>query len=370
MVRQHRDQRAPTVAARRWGWGRGDDEAVGSNYVQAFRPGPEGGQPLVAALAVNEDRYIRTPDGWKISHRVTSPTVDISFDFQRQSGGLDRFRCRPVLRGTTSQLNDRSRTGSVAAVPELRPSMPDIGGLFRLDGQTAVITGGGSGIGRGSAHALAQAGADIVLLDLDAELVAETADEVGGRGVAIDVTDEAAVVDTFAGLDRCDVLVTCAGRSLRAPSLDTSMSDWQAVVDLNLTATFLCAREAARHMTSTGGSIVALSSMMGHVGGRVFPNPAYHASKGGVINLVRALALEWAIHDIRVNSVAPTFVETPFITLVFEQPETVQAILDNTPLGRMATVTDVAAAVLYLATPASGMVTGTSLPVDGGWLAH
>ncbi len=255
-------------------------------------------------------------------------------------------------------------------MPDLRPPLDSIDNLFRLDGRTAVITGGGSGIGRGSAHALAQAGADVVLLDLDADLVAETAAEVGGRGVAIDVTDEPAVVEVFAGLDRCDVLVTCAGRSLRAPSLETSMADWQAVVDLNLSATFLCAREAARHMTQPGGSIVALASMMGHVGGRVFPNPAYHASKGGVVNLVRALAVEWAVHQIRVNAIAPTFVETPFISRVFEQPDAVEAIVENTPLGRMATVTDVAAAVLYLATPASGMVTGTSLPVDGGWLAH
>jgi NAD(P)-dependent dehydrogenase (short-subunit alcohol dehydrogenase family) len=209
-----------------------------------------------------------------------------------------------------------------------------------------------------------------VLLDLDADGVATTAAEVGGTGIALDVTDEDAVVSAFAGLERCDVLVICAGRSLRAPSLETAMVDWHAVIDLNLTATFLTAREAARHMVKSGGSIVALASIMGHVGGRVFPNPAYHASKGGVINLVRALAVEWAADDIRVNAVAPTFVETPFIAPVFDQPDFVEAIVENTPMGRMATATDVAAAVLYLATPASGLVTGTSLPVDGGWLAH
>ncbi|MGI9645689.1 MAG: SDR family NAD(P)-dependent oxidoreductase [Ilumatobacteraceae bacterium] len=253
---------------------------------------------------------------------------------------------------------------------DLRPPMPDMAALFRLDGKTAVITGGGSGIGRGAAHALSQAGADIILLDIDEDLVAQTADEVGGTGLAIDVTDEDAVVDVFAGIHRCDVLVTCAGRSLRAPSLETSMADLQAVIDLNMSATFLCAREAAWHMTEAGGSIVALASIMGHVGGRVFPNPAYHASKGAVVNLVRALAVEWAPQDIRVNAIAPTFVETPFISRVFEEPEMVDAIVDNTPLGRLATVTDVAAAMLYLASPASAMVTGTSLPVDGGWLAH
>jgi NAD(P)-dependent dehydrogenase (short-subunit alcohol dehydrogenase family) len=255
-------------------------------------------------------------------------------------------------------------------MPDLRPPIPDVSALSRLDGQTAVVTGGASGIGRATAHALAQAGASVVIVDLDADLANETAAEVDGIGFAVDVTDEAAVVELFAGLDSCGVLVTCAGRSLRAPSLETSMTDWHAVVDLNLTATFLCAREAARHMVDTGGSIIAMASMMGHVGGSVFPNPAYHASKGGVVNLVRALAVEWAPYTIRVNAVAPTFVETPFIQPVFDQPDVVELILEKTPLGRMATATDVAAAVLYLASPASAMVTGTSLPVDGGWLAQ
>ena len=254
--------------------------------------------------------------------------------------------------------------------PNLRPPIPEMVGEFRLDGCTAVVTGGGSGIGRGAVHALAQAGAHVVVADFDEALGAETAAEVTGTGVVIDVTDEDAVVELFAGLDRCDVLVTAAGRSLRAPSLETTMEDWQAVVDVNMTATFLCAREAARKMGDRGGSIVAVASIMGHVGGAVFPNPAYHASKGGVVNLVRALAVEWAPVQIRVNAVAPTFVETPFITPVFEQPDLVEAIMDNTPLKKMATVVDVAAAVLYLATPASGMVTGSSLAVDGGWLAQ
>lgn len=255
-------------------------------------------------------------------------------------------------------------------MPELRPPIPDIASLFRLEGKTAVITGGASGIGRAAGHALAQAGANVVLFDLNTELAGETAEEISGIALAVDVTDEDAVVEAFAGLKRCDVVVTCAGHSLRTPSLDLAMADWESVIDINLSSTFLCAREGARHMTQHGGSIIALASIMGHVGNRLFPNPAYHASKGGVVNLVRALATEWAPHDIRVNAIAPTFVETPFIAGVFEQPEIVDAIVDNTPLGRMATATDVAAAVLYLASPAAAMVTGISMPVDGGWLAH
>ncbi|MDG1266418.1 MAG: SDR family oxidoreductase [Ilumatobacter sp.] len=253
---------------------------------------------------------------------------------------------------------------------DLRPPMPVMSDLFRLDGRTAVITGGASGIGRGTAHALAQAGAHVVVADYDHGLATQTATEVDGEAVEIDITNEAAVVGLFRDLTRCDVLVTCAGKSLRAPSLDTSLDDWNAVVDVNLTSTFLCAREAARRMLDGGGSIIAMASIMGHVGGSVFPNPAYHASKGGVVNLVRALAVEWAEHDIRVNAVAPTFVETPFIAPLFDQHDTVDQIINTTPLGRMATSTDVAAAVLYLASPASGMVTGTSLAVDGGWLAQ
>ncbi|MGI9623841.1 MAG: SDR family NAD(P)-dependent oxidoreductase, partial [Acidimicrobiales bacterium] len=118
-------------------------------------------------------------------------------------------------------------------MPDLRPPIPEIAELFRLDGCTAVVTGGASGIGRGAAHALGQAGADVVVVDLDAELAAKTAQEIGATSAGLDVTDEEGVKELFGDLARCDVLVTCAGRSLRAPSLETSMEDWQAVVDVN-----------------------------------------------------------------------------------------------------------------------------------------
>jgi NAD(P)-dependent dehydrogenase (short-subunit alcohol dehydrogenase family) len=242
---------------------------------------------------------------------------------------------------------------------------------MRLDGLVAVVTGGGSGIGRMSSHVLASAGADVVVLDLDTEAAELTAHEIGCAHRSVDITDEAAVVEVFSELDRCDVLVAAAGLSLRKPTFETSLSAWQAVVDVNLNGVFLSAREAGRHMVNAGrGSIIAITSVMGYVGGAMFPNPAYHASKGGVVNLVRALAVEWAPENVRVNALAPTFVETPFIEGLLENPDLVSGIEKLTPLGRLATVNDLAAGLLYLASPGSAMVTGQSLVIDGGWLAQ
>lgn len=222
-----------------------------------------------------------------------------------------------------------------------------------------------------SSHVLASAGADVMVLDLDAEAAGLTAQEVGCAHRSVNVTDEEAVVEVFDGLNRCDILVAAAGSSLRQPTLETSRAEWQAIVDINLTGVFLSAREAGRHMVNTGqGSIVVVGSIMGHAGGAVFPNPAYHASKGGVANLVRALAIEWAPHNVRVNALAPTFVETPFIRGLLDNPTLVSEIEQLTPLGRLATVNDLAAGLLYLASPASAMVTGQNLVIDGGWLAQ
>lgn len=254
---------------------------------------------------------------------------------------------------------------------ELRPSIDNPLVDMHLDGLVAVVTGGGSGIGRMSSHVLASAGADVLVLDLDAGAAALTADEIGCAYESVDVTDEAAVVEVFSKLDRCDVLVAGAGTSLRQPTFDTSLSAWQTVVDVNLNGVFLSAREAGRHMVKAGqGSIIAIASIMGHVGGAIFPNPAYHASKGGVVNLVRALAVEWAPKNVRVNALAPTFVETPFIEGLLEDQNLVSGIENLTPLGRLATVNDLAAGLLYLASPGSAMVTGQSLVIDGGWLAQ
>jgi len=239
--------------------------------------------------------------------------------------------------------------------------------LFRLDGKVAVVTGGGRGIGAASARRLAEAGAKVALLDLEPGT---------GEGlrIACDVTDEAALEAALervaAGLGGIDILVNSAGRAVRKPAAEISREEWDGVIDLNLTALFFASRIAARHMKNRGGgSIVNLASIMGLSGG-IFPNAAYQASKGGVVNLTRALALEWAADAIRVNAVAPTFVRTALTVPVFSDPERLAAVMAHTPLGVLPEPDDIAAAVLYLASPAARCVTGVVLPVDSGYLAR
>jgi NAD(P)-dependent dehydrogenase (short-subunit alcohol dehydrogenase family) len=243
--------------------------------------------------------------------------------------------------------------------------------LFRLDGQGAVVTGGGSGIGLATARLLAEAGAHVTVLDRAAP------QEDPGAGIAhqvLDVTDPAAIAATFAALAReqpIDVLVNSAGIAIRTPAVELPVEDWDKVMAVNMTGSFLCAREAARHMIGAGkgGAIVNVASIMGLSGG-IYPNASYQTSKGAVVNMTRALAIEWAPHRIRVNAVAPTYVRTPFIQALLAQPDVVQRIEDRTPLRRIAEPEEVASAVLYLASPAAAMVTGHTLPVDGGFLAQ
>ena len=239
---------------------------------------------------------------------------------------------------------------------------------FELNGKVAVVTGGGRGIGAATVALFLEAGAKVAVLDLEPGAAANA------LPIACDVTDEPQVEAAFARvateLGGVDVLVNSAGISTRKPALELPLADWQRVLDLNLMATFLCARVAARHMKARGaGAIVNIASIMGFSGG-IFPNAAYQASKGGVVNLTRALALEWAPLDIRVNAVAPTFVKTELTVPVFSNPEWLKAVMAHTPLGVLPDAEDIAAAVLYLASPAARRVTGVTLPVDSGYLAR
>ncbi|MGZ5716116.1 MAG: SDR family NAD(P)-dependent oxidoreductase, partial [Caldimonas sp.] len=192
---------------------------------------------------------------------------------------------------------------------------------------------------------------------------------------ALDVSDEAAVDAAMDGVfsryGRIDVLVNNAGIARRRPTLELSLADWQAVVDVNLTAVFLCSRAAARSMIGGGGgAIVNVASIMGLSGGGLYPNISYQSTKGAIVNLTRALAVEWAGHGIRVNAVAPTWVKTDLTQGLFQDPELLGRVMAMTPLRRLAEPADVADAIVFLASGRAGMITGHTLPVDGGFLAQ
>ena len=254
-----------------------------------------------------------------------------------------------------------------------------LAGTFGLAGKVAAVTGGASGIGLATAQAFAQAGATVAILDRTS-VGPDMLDSLGGGGqhigVEADVADEASVDAAIATVvERCgglDILVNNAGLALRQPAVDLSLEAWEKVVAVNMTGTFLCSRAAARAMIARGqgGSIVNVSSIMGFSGGGLYPNISYQTTKGAVVNMTRALAVEWAPNGIRVNAVAPTYVRTPFIAPLLAQPELVKRIEDMTPLRRLADPPEVAAAILFLAGPGAGMITGHTLPVDGGFLAQ
>ena len=254
--------------------------------------------------------------------------------------------------------------------------------LFGLSGKVAVVTGGASGIGLSTVALLAGAGAKVVVVDRDAEAAEQALAKVGiapgGDGIALaaDVAEEAAVERATDAVmqkfGRIDILVNCAGIAIRRPAVEVSLADWDKVLAVNMTGSFLFSRAVARHMIAAkkGGAIVQTASIMGLSGGGLYPNISYQTSKGAVVNMTRALAVEWAPHQIRVNAVAPTWVKTPFIAGLMEQPELIKRIEAITPLARLAEPEDVAAAILYLASPGAAMVTGHTLFVDGGFLAQ
>jgi NAD(P)-dependent dehydrogenase (short-subunit alcohol dehydrogenase family) len=230
---------------------------------------------------------------------------------------------------------------------------------FRLEGKVAVVTGGARGIGAATVRLLEKAGATALSLDI---------------ATGVDVTDERAVARALAEVEKqhggIDILVNNAGRANRKPAVELTREEWQAVVDLNLTAVFLCSRTAMPYLKKRGGgSIVNLASIMGFSGG-IFPNASYQATKGAIVNLTRALALEWAADNIRVNAVAPTFVRTDFTLPIFSNPELVNRVMHHTPLGRLPEAEEIAAAIVYLCSPAARSITGVTLPVDSGFLAR
>jgi NAD(P)-dependent dehydrogenase (short-subunit alcohol dehydrogenase family) len=260
-------------------------------------------------------------------------------------------------------------------------TLPDPARLYDLRGDVALVTGGARGIGRASAELLAAAGAQVVVADLDDAAAEATAAALraarrNAEAVRLDVGDERDVAAVFARVGerygRLDVLVNNAGTALRKPTVELSRADWDKVVGVNLTGVFLCAQAAAKVMLRAGGGgrIVNLASIMGLSGGGLYPNISYQSTKGAVVNLTRALAVEWAAQGIRVNAVAPTWVKTELTRPLFDNPELMARMVAVTPLGKLPGPEDVAAAILFLASRASSFVTGHTLAVDSGFLAQ
>lgn len=251
--------------------------------------------------------------------------------------------------------------------------------IFRLDNRVALITGGGGGLGSVFARTLAEAGARVALLGRREEVAAAVAQAVteatGQQAIAVagDVTDEtqvqAAIKRVQQELGSLDILVNAAGVNVRKPTVDFSLDDWRRVVDINMTGTFLCSKYAAPVMIATGwGRVINIASMLGQVG--LGERPAYTAAKGGVIQLTRTLALEWATHGITVNALAPGPFATELNIPVLQNPTANKAFIDRIPLGRWGDPEELAGPILFLASQASSFMTGAVLTVDGGWTAQ
>ena len=245
---------------------------------------------------------------------------------------------------------------------------------FRLNGKRALITGAGRGIGLAAAAALAQAGAEVMLVARSSEVLRAAAaaiHEAGGHAetLALDVLDVARVSQFIQQAEPFDVLVNNAGTNRPMPMLDVTTDDFDAIVDLNLRSAFFIAQAVARRLVSASqsGSLIHISSQMGHVGG--VNRSVYCASKWGLEGISKTFAIELAPYGIRSNTIAPTFTETPLIEPYLADKAFMQSILAKIKLGRLGKVEDLMGAILFLATPASAMVTGTSLVVDGGWTA-
>jgi NAD(P)-dependent dehydrogenase (short-subunit alcohol dehydrogenase family) len=251
------------------------------------------------------------------------------------------------------------------------PDLPS----FELGGRRAMVTGAGRGIGEGCALALAAAGADLVLVSRSAAELESVAERVRslGREAQVspcDVTDAAAVASCVEAAGRLDVLVNGAGTNVPEPFVEVSEEHYDAIMAVNVKGTVLVSQAVVRSLRKrgAGGSLINVSSQMGHIGDA--RRSVYCASKHAIEGLTKALAVELAPDGIRVNSVAPTYIETPMTRPFFEDPAFRTRALERIPLGRIGTVQDVTGAVVYLASPASSLVTGTSLLVDGGYTAR
>lgn len=245
---------------------------------------------------------------------------------------------------------------------------------FSLQGKRALVLGASSGIGLGCAVAVARSGAETVLCARREELLQQTTEELLAEGhqaqaQKLDFSDIAAMEAFFQAQQRFDIVVNSAGMARHGPALETRLEDFRTVMQLNLEAAYFCSIFAARAAIDANKplSIVHISSQMGKIGG--VDRAVYCASKHGLEGMIKAMAIEWGKKSVRINAVLPTFVHTALTASTFADPERLAWVMDKIKLDRVAEVEDIAGAVLYLASSASSMVTGTSLLVDGGWTA-
>lgn len=243
---------------------------------------------------------------------------------------------------------------------------------MRLDGKRALVTGASSGIGQGCAVALAEAGCHVVCVARGADKLGESVAEMQAQGwsaeaLTLDMADLDALETSLAA--PFDIIVNSAGTARHSPATETTPQDYDAVMGLNLRAAHFLSAWAARAMIAAGspGSIIHISSQMGHVGG--VDRAVYCASKHGLEGMVKAMAIEWGPHQIRINTICPTFIRTPLTAVTFDDPERAAWIKSKIKLGRVGEVEDIMGAVVYLASDTSALVTGTSLLIDGGWTA-
>jgi len=249
---------------------------------------------------------------------------------------------------------------------------------FKLDGRVALVTGARRGLGRGFALALAEAGADVALLDRsDATETRELITRLGRRSLSVTCDLSTATVDELGAvvgqvvdeLGRLDILVNNAGIIRRAPAVDVSETDWNDVLQVNLNAVFFLSQAAGRVMIGQGGGkIINVASMLTFQGGVLVPS--YTAAKHGVAGVTRALANEWASTNVNVNAIAPGYMATENTAPLRADEARAQAILDRIPAGRWGTPDDLMGAVVFLASDAARYVQGAILPIDGGWLTR
>lgn len=260
-------------------------------------------------------------------------------------------------------MNEKAAAEPQLATPEMR-----------LDGKVALVTGAGRGLGRACALALAGAGAEVVAVSRTGEELEALADEIGSNGgtaraLVCDITSRDQIEEKIGGLERVDVLVNNAGTNAPEPFVDVSEENYDRVMGLNVKSLFVVSQIVARRMIhcGEGGSIIHMSSQMGHVGAPT--RTVYCTSKHAVEGLTKAMGVELAPHGIRVNAIGPTFILTPMTRPFFENRAFREDTLARIPLGRLGELEDIMGAIVFLASPASALITGASLTIDGGWTA-